>query len=901
MSDDVFPAAGLQPCHLATDLHTGRLPCGLRVAIRRDARTPVAVCNIWVGVGSNREPEALRGWSHGIEHMLFKGTQRRGESDFALEVASAGGSTNAGTGYETTNYHITVPAAQLPVAIDILADALQHSVFDPESLEAERKVLVHENHMYDDIPFGFGVTWRWGLELAFDSSPYRHPIGGQDENLLTCPRERVMAYWRSAYHPTNMVAVVVGDVDPQAVFAQLGAAFPVRTDAPDAGDGNAILAAPPLEPRRTAPRLRVETGDLKRAYAKLIFTAPGEGSGLDPVLAVAQRALNDGRTCRLYRRLQEELKLVDDYAVMTETGPREGVVLVDVETSVDRLAAAVRECARLLGELGRAPGDGGCTPEELARAARRTARGHLFGLETVQGQASTIGHHAIGRDLAGAFAFPARVAAVTPADVSAYAREVFRLGNLACVIYVPRDTDLAAAGLPADVDGLVALLAGVLPDAAAPEAGLSAPTAGATTPRPRPAAAAAVPRFTAHDLVDGSALYCRVDRAVPVVALAVAVSGGAAAETAADAGLAALAHQALIRGAAGLSAEAFNQLIEDDGASLSPIVDRDFGGLFLTALADRLEPALARLADAIIDPAFLEPELDQEKRLAREQLAAVADNPLQSAMLKLREMIYGDHPYGRALPGSPASLSAISVEQVRARHRAAWCAGRLQVVASGDIDPDRLQFLFSEIVGRLPAAGAAAPRPGPVRKLHGIESERMTRAQNQSVVLLGWPGPFADSDDRVPLMLLRQVLNGQSGRLFERLRNRRSLCYNAGVVGTSGFGQGVLVGYVLTAPETADQARDALRQEMISLAESPVPAEEWERARSELAGGLVIGSQSNASRVSRAQRDIMYGRGTEELSDLVAQVRACTAAELLDAAARYLHADLGVDVTIGPA
>ena len=137
--------------------------------------------------------------------------------------------------------------------------------------------------------------------------------------------------------------------------------------------------------------------------------------------------------------------------------------------------------------------------------------------------------------------------------------------------------------------------------------------------------------------------------------------------------------------------------------------------------------------------------------------------------------------------------------------------------------------------------------------------------------------------------------------VIERLRNRRSLCYNAGVVGTSGFGQGLLVGYVLTAPETADQARDALRQEMISLAESPVPAEEWERARSELAGGLVIGSQANASRVSRAQRDIMYGRGTEELSDLVAQVRACAASELRDAAAKYLHADVGVDVTIGPA
>ena len=71
-------------------------------------------------------------------------------------------------------------------------------------------MLVHENHMYDDIPFGFGVTWRWGMELAFDRSPYRHPIGGRDENLLERDREDIVAFWRSAYRPDNMTVVVVG-------------------------------------------------------------------------------------------------------------------------------------------------------------------------------------------------------------------------------------------------------------------------------------------------------------------------------------------------------------------------------------------------------------------------------------------------------------------------------------------------------------------------------------------------------------------------------------------------------------------------------------------------------------------------------------------------------------------
>jgi zinc protease len=904
MSDSVFPARGLQPCDLAPDLYTGRLESGLRAVIRRSARSPVAVCNVWVGVGSNREPDALRGWSHGIEHMLFKGTARRGESDFAREVAAAGGATNAGTGYETTNYHITVPAAHLPVAIDILGDALGDASFEPAALDAERQVLVHENHMYDDIPFGFGITWRWGFELAFDRSPYRHPIGGRDENLLGCPRESILDFWRSAYHPANLVAVVVGDVDPPAVFALLEAAFerPERTPAAAPAAANALVAAPPIEGPHVGPRLRLETGDLKKAYAKLIFPAPGTRAGLDPVLAVVQRVLNDGRSCRFYRHLQEELKLVEDFAVMSETGPREGVVLVDLETSVDRLAAAVAACARLLGELGQGPDAGGCTPGELARAARRTVRGHLFRLETVQGQAAALGHHALEDDLAGAFEFPARVGAVRADDVRAYANRVFRLDNLSCVLYVPRGTDAAAAGLPASADDLAALLAGALPAAAGTGADLAAPPAAPpAAPRERTASPARPPRFETLPLPDGSVLHCRVDRSLPVVALAAAVRGGAAGETVSDAGLGALTHQALLRGTARHDAALFHRELEDEGASLSPLVDRDYGGLYLTALTGSLDLPLARLADAVGEPAFAEAEIEQEKRLARENLAAVADNPLQQAMLHLRGLLYGDHPYGRALPGTPESLAAITRAQVLARHDAAWCAGRLQFVAAGDVDADRLADTLAALTARLPAPGPLPATPGPARALTGVEGARLHRDQNQAVVLLGWPGPANDSDDRVPLLMLRQVLNGQSGRLFEQLRNRRSLCYNAGVVGTAGFAQGALIGYVLTAPASAESARDALREELMALGREPVPSAEWERARAELVGHLLIGGQANSSRVTRAQRDVMYGRSADDLDHLVAQVRACEPAAVQAAAARYLLPDCHVEVILGPA
>lgn len=899
--DPHFPTEDnkLQPCVLAEGLHTARLSNGLRVIIREDQRSGVAICNVWVKVGSNREPEPMRGWSHGIEHMLFKGTSERGEGDFAREVAEAGGATNAGTGYETTNYHITVPAENLPQAIDILGDSLFHSSFEQESLDAERQVLVHENHMYDDIPFGFGVTWRWGCELAFDTSPYHHPIGGRDENLLERDREDIMAFWRSAYRADNMTLVVVGAVDPATTFAQVQKRFGSAelNDASAADTPCAIVAAPPVETEHQAPRLLVKYGDIKKAYLKLIFPAPGEHEGLDPVLSVVHRILSDGRSCRLYRQIQEEHQLVDDYAFMTETGPREGIVMLDFETTPERLVKTLRETARLLEDLKQS----GCTEKELERAITRVSRGFLFGAETVQGQASNLGANDVSGELEAAFIFPEQVAAVTSADVQNFCRGVFRLSNLNVVVYLPEGTEAAAHDIPTDAAELQKLLASTLADDSA--APFAKPAAAVTKKKQSSTRQTngSLPKFESTTLSNGVKVTFRVDRSLPIMTMSLANRGGATAETADNAGLSALTQAVLIKGAGELDAVAFHELLEGEGASIAPESDRDYSGLFVTAMAGRLDRTFGLLADTIASPRFDEAEITQEKTLALAQLAAVEDNPVQAAVLRMRRMMFGDHPYGRPLPGIATSIPTHTQEGLRNRHRECWVANNVQVVVSGDIDPDELLPRLESILKPLPeGAPCVLPNLGAAITPSGIESEYMERQQNQSVVLVAWPGPKDTETDRVPLMLLKEVLNGQSGRLFENLRNRQSLCYNTGLMSTAGFGQGMILGYVLTAPDTAEQARLAMVEQIIGLQNEKVTEAEFEMARAELLGHMLISSQSNASRVSRASRDRMYGRQPDDLDQVIQQVRACTTSEIRDVAQRMFTADSRFEVLLGP-
>jgi len=902
MTDLFAPDGRLAASELAHGLHTARFANGMKVIIKEDHRMPVAIANVWVRVGSNREPNALRGWSHGIEHMLFKGTERRQEGDFANEVAEAGGSTNAGTGYETTNYHITTPVAGLPTAVDILADSLFHSTFDQDSLDAEREVLVHENHMYDDIPFGFGITWRWGMELTFDQSPYHHPIGGRDENLRERDRKDIMAFWRSAYRPDNMTVVVVGDVDPhetfdllQSKFADLAAEFPQTVNA-----GIGIVDEPPVEPAQTELRLRVERGDIKKIYAKMIFPAPGERDGQEHVLSVVRRVLSDGRSCRLYRQLHEEKKLVDNFTIMTETGPREGIFLVDIETDAERLPGALVEIARILEDLT----VNSCTAQELERARTRVARSFLFGAETVQGQASNLGHHEAMDDLQGAFHFPERVARVTQEDVSRLCRRIFRLGNLNCVIYLPEETDTTAHNLPTETVDLKSLLEPVLSDGPPSGTGITAPMASPDDIKVSQLVRSGEQKaeaFRTEILACGVEINFRVDPAVPVLALALTLKGGTTGETAATAGLATLTQMVQIKGTGKLDSESLHELLEGDGAALSPQTDRDYGGLVLSGLTDRMDQALDLTAQLIHAPSFLDSEIEQERRLAQEQLAAIADSPFQAAAVKLREMVYGDHPYGRPLPGTVTSLPLLCRDDLLAQHARIWTRDNLQIVVSGALDPDRLLPKLEDLLADLPSGtGVADPTPGDTLTPDGIVAARIDKKQNQSVVLVAWPGPHSPAENRVPLMMLKEVLNGQSGRLFESLRNQRSLCYNTGTLSTAGFGQGMFMGYVLTAPDTETAARDALVTELVGMTEILVPAVEFERARAKLLGNLLIEAQSNGSRVGRTLIDRVYGRNPNDLDQLIQAIAACTADEVREVARAILDPDNRFEVTLGP-
>jgi len=190
---------------------------GLRViSDSMDAVETVSV-GVWVEVGARHEHPDVNGISHLLEHMAFKGTKRRSALEIAEEIETVGGHLNAYTSRENTAYYVKILKEDLPLAIDVLSDILQHATMDPEELTRERAVIVQEimqtNDTPDDIIFDhFQVT-------AFPGQALGRPILGEAERIQNLPRETIVDFMQTNYSAQRMIVAAAGKLDHDELVA----------------------------------------------------------------------------------------------------------------------------------------------------------------------------------------------------------------------------------------------------------------------------------------------------------------------------------------------------------------------------------------------------------------------------------------------------------------------------------------------------------------------------------------------------------------------------------------------------------------------------------------------------------------------------------------------------------
>ena len=199
-------------------VHEYQLDNGLKLIVKEDHRAPVMVSQVWYKVGSSYEHDGITGVSHVLEHMMFKGTSAHPAGEFSRIIAENGGSENAFTSRDYTAYFQTMEKSRLPVSFELEADRMRNLVIPEQEFLKEVQVVMEERRMRtEDNPQS--LTYEQFNATAYVNSPYRIPVIGWMDDLESMHVEDLKSWYRKWYAPNNATVVVVGDVDPDQVYA----------------------------------------------------------------------------------------------------------------------------------------------------------------------------------------------------------------------------------------------------------------------------------------------------------------------------------------------------------------------------------------------------------------------------------------------------------------------------------------------------------------------------------------------------------------------------------------------------------------------------------------------------------------------------------------------------------
>jgi len=190
---------------------------GLKILVKEDHRAPVVVSQIWYKVGSSYEHEGITGISHALEHMMFKGTEKHAAGEFSRIISENGGRENAFTGVDYTAYFQTLESSRLPISMELEADRMRHLIVLEEEFLKEIEVVKEERRWRtEDKPKSY--LHEVAMSTAFQTGPYRHPIGGWMNDLDNMTANDLRDWYQQWYAPNNATLVVSGDVNAEEVY-----------------------------------------------------------------------------------------------------------------------------------------------------------------------------------------------------------------------------------------------------------------------------------------------------------------------------------------------------------------------------------------------------------------------------------------------------------------------------------------------------------------------------------------------------------------------------------------------------------------------------------------------------------------------------------------------------------
>jgi predicted Zn-dependent peptidase len=805
---------------------------GLTVILHEDRRLPEATINLWYRVGAKNEPPGRSGFAHLFEHLMFMGTKRVPGNQFDVLMETGGGSNNASTSLDRTNYFSSGPSALLPTLLWLDADRMEDMGLDmnQDKLDKQRDVVRNElRQTVENRPYGKADEAVYQA-LYPVGHPYHFGVIGTHEDLEAASVTNVKDFFATFYVPNNCSLVVAGDFDSAAIKPLIKNLFGSLPR------GNTPPKVEIPQPALTKALRSTHLDKVQLPRVAFYYHSPAIYAEGDAELSLLAGLLGDGPSSRLYKRLVQQEQLAVSVSAAQDGGSLGSVFSVQALVKPDADLAAVErimdeEIAKLLtGEL---PAD------ELSARQNGVELGLVASLQSIDRRADKLNEYeyafgepdSLQRDLG-------RYRSATPAKVQQWGQRVLKADQR--------------------------LVQRVLPEK--PE---RASSARDQRPAPSPESAFTPPAAQEARLACGARLLVYRQPALPLVSMMMLVQSPAPLDEPQARGRAALMASMLEEGTGNLDGAAFAQSIQALGASFGASADHDSVMVNLTGLKKTFPQAAALFASAVKAPRLKAEDFDRVKAIHIEDLKQADEEPRALTAKVSSLLLLGEkHPLAYPAGGTPEGCAGLTLEQIRTAHAALLRPEWSTIIIAGDLTLEEAKALLDKELGDWKAAG---PAPAPAQADWSIPPAKGLRlfvidrpGATQTMIHFRAPGATFADERRVAMELINTVL-GQSftSRLNANLRELHGYTYGAG----SRMAFGKHVGVFTASSSVQAAVTGASLKEFMS---------EFARLRSGEKGDITADEALKASGILRTGRIQRFG----SLSGTVQ-----TAAELLEVGA----------------
>ena len=791
-----------------------------------------ATVQMWFRAGSALEGNSNEGIAHFLEHMFFKGTERRPGYKIVQEVESFGGEINAFTSFDYTCYYINTPSSKIENTVDILMDMVSNPTFKPEEIPSERDVVFEEYLRSLDNPSQFAFS---KIQESCFEGPYGHPILGNEKTIKSFSREQLVDFRADHYNLKNSMLVVSGDLYKKEELKKKIEEF----NMPSGSTSN----FPEFE-LSSKPKVEIHTKDVRQALLTISLQCPSVDHNFAAAEDLAINCIAHGDTSRLGRRLVHDTSLASSVGGSTMFFNKGGCHFLRIASPTENLKKVLSDFFRVLESLKKDP----LSFEEVKKIKNQYIASKVYEKESIESYSFSLGHsYAQTGDINFEDQFIERVSKTSVDEVN---KAIWRILSrpLHLSLQIPKDER------PEKYEKLIKEFQKKVLS--------SSKKFKLNNKKGKVAESGFDPQVKVQEIKPGVKLIYRKNDMTPTFVFHAYLKGGLTDETKSNNGMYNLLSNTITKGHKKFPYETIKSDLEEKSASIGGFAGRNAYGLTMHGQSMHTKALFDHFFNTLFCPDFTKKRLDHEKELVYRSLENQKEDPIRQCFKEFNQIIFEGHPYSFNSLGREASVKKISSKALKDLHKKNLAQREILFTYCGDLELEEVLLIINEKIKIL--------KP---RKVKKTKAKKMKQASNKKImvelareqtqVFIGRKAYKLGQKNDSYLKMLTSHLSGQSSELFVEIRDKRGLCYTVQPVHFTALEAGYWGIYIATSNDKTNQAITEINKLLKNICDKGLSEKEFERIKRMIEGNTLINIQTNDDYANTYSVPELHGLGID--------------------------------------